>query len=94
MMGVVGLTLRALVLAQHRLGTSSKLHTKLCDVTLGAPISFFDVTPTGKYVCSINYYYPFLYTAIFFRFFYLYLLISYDKVFKILFFLFLSLYII
>lgn len=74
MMGVVGLTLRALVLAQHRLGTSSKLHTKLCDVTLGAPISFFDVTPTGKYVCCINYYSPpFVYTDIFFRFFYLYL---------------------
>ena len=49
MMGVVGLTLRALVLAQHRLGTSSQLHSKLCEVTLGAPIAFFDVTPTGTY---------------------------------------------
>ena len=48
MMGVVGLTLRALVLAQHRLGTSSKLHLSLCEATLEAPIAFFDVTPIGK----------------------------------------------
>ena len=47
-MGVVGLTLRALVLAQHRLGTSSKLHLSLCEATLEAPIAFFDVTPIGK----------------------------------------------
>ena len=48
MMGVVGLTLRALVLAQHRLGTSSKLHKNLLDSTLGAPVAFFDVTPIGR----------------------------------------------
>jgi ABC-type multidrug transport system fused ATPase/permease subunit len=48
MMGVVGLTLRALVLAQHRLGTSSKLHKDLLDSTLGAPVAFFDVTPIGR----------------------------------------------
>ena len=55
MMGVVGLTLRALVLAQHRLGTSSQLHSKLCEVTLGAPIAFFDVTPTGTYLLIIEF---------------------------------------
>jgi ATP-binding cassette, subfamily C (CFTR/MRP), member 1 len=48
MIGVVGLVLRALVLAQHRLGTSLKLHKKLLDSTLGAPVDFFDVTPIGR----------------------------------------------
>lgn len=40
--------LRSLVLAEHRLGTSSKLHEDLLHRILAAPISFFDITPLGR----------------------------------------------
>jgi ABC-type multidrug transport system fused ATPase/permease subunit len=39
---------RSTILAKHRLGTSEILHQKLLDVTLTAPISFFDTTPVGR----------------------------------------------
>eukprot|EP01041_Mallomonas_annulata_P002837 gene2837-5584_t len=48
MLGVVGLTVRSLILAHHRLGTSLKLHSDLMVSILGAPISFFDITPLGR----------------------------------------------
>jgi ATP-binding cassette subfamily C (CFTR/MRP) protein 1 len=48
MVGVVGLVARALILAQHRLGTSTALHNNLLGATLGAPVAFFDVTPLGR----------------------------------------------
>ena len=48
MMGVIALTVRAVTLAQHRLGTSVKLHEQLVDSVFGAPVAFFDVTPTGR----------------------------------------------
>jgi ABC-type multidrug transport system fused ATPase/permease subunit len=47
-LGVCGLTVRALVLAYHRLGASRKLHDDLAKSILRAPVSFFDVTPTGR----------------------------------------------
>ena len=47
-MGVVALTLRAIALAQHRLGTSVKLHEQLVEKTFGASVAFFDVTPLGR----------------------------------------------
>ena len=48
MCGVVALVMRSLILAQHRLGTSTQLHQNLLDVTLGAPVAFYDVTPLGR----------------------------------------------
>ena len=47
-MGVVALTARAIALAQHRLGTSVKMHEQLIDSTFGAAVAFFDVTPQGR----------------------------------------------
>lgn len=41
-------TLRSLLLANHRLGTSWKLHRGLLKGTLGSPIGFFDSTPIGR----------------------------------------------
>jgi ABC-type multidrug transport system fused ATPase/permease subunit len=48
MIGVFTITLRSLCLANHRLGTSSIFHEGLLQRTMGAPISFFDVTPLGR----------------------------------------------
>lgn len=48
MIGVFLITGRSLLLAHHRLGTSALLHEQLLSRTLGAPISFFDVTPVGR----------------------------------------------
>ena len=48
MMGVIALTVRAITLAQHRLGTSVIMHEELVDSVLGAGVAFFDVTPQGR----------------------------------------------
>lgn len=48
LVGVLGLTIRSLALAQHRLGASRKLHNDLARSILRAPVAFFDVTPTGR----------------------------------------------
>ena len=48
MIGVFTITCRSLCLANHRLGTSTIFHEGLLHRTLGAPISFFDVTPLGR----------------------------------------------
>lgn len=48
MIGVFTITCRSLFLANHRLGTSTIFHEGLLQRTLGAPISFFDVTPLGR----------------------------------------------
>lgn len=48
MMGVIALTVRAITLAQHRLGTSVILHEQLVDSVFGAAVAFFDVTPQGR----------------------------------------------
>mmetsp|Transcript_13658 Transcript_13658/g.13206 ORF Transcript_13658/g.13206 Transcript_13658/m.13206 type:complete len:1517 (+) Transcript_13658:272-4822(+) len=47
-MGVVALTVRAVVLAEHRMGTSVLMHEELVKSVLGAPVAFFDVTPQGR----------------------------------------------
>lgn len=53
MLGVAAITVRAYVLANHRLGTSLKLHSRLLKRLLAAPVAFFDVTPIGAcvYIC-------------------------------------------
>eukprot|EP00977_Amphora_coffeiformis_P000393 scaffold108_cov162-Amphora_coffeaeformis.AAC.4 len=48
MVGVLGLTLRAIVIAVHRLRASKLLHDDLTERVLRAPVAFFDVTPTGR----------------------------------------------
>ena len=48
MMGVIALTIRAVTLAQHRLGTSLTLHEEMLQSVLGASVAFFDVTPQGR----------------------------------------------
>jgi ABC-type multidrug transport system fused ATPase/permease subunit len=38
---------RSVFLANHRLGTSAKLHEGLVEATLNAPVAFYDTTPVG-----------------------------------------------
>lgn len=46
--GVLALTLRSLSMAVHRLKASRALHAGLTKSILRAPVSFYDVTPTGR----------------------------------------------
>lgn len=48
LVGVLGLTGRAILIAVHRMRASKKLHDDLADSVLRAPVAFFDVTPTGR----------------------------------------------
>jgi ATP-binding cassette subfamily C (CFTR/MRP) protein 1 len=48
LLGVVGLTLRGVLIAVHRLHASTQLHDDLAERILRAPVAFFDVTPTGR----------------------------------------------
>ena len=52
--GVVGLTLRAIIIAVHRLKASKLLHDDLTDRVLRAPVAFFDVTPTVSRIVHCN----------------------------------------
>ena len=45
---VVGLTVRSILMAVHRLHASKTLHENLLTRILRAPVAFFDVTPTGR----------------------------------------------
>lgn len=47
-LGVIGLTVRALLIAFHRLRASRKLHDDMTESIMRAPVAFFDVTPTGR----------------------------------------------
>jgi len=47
-LGIIGLTLRAVVMAVHRLNASKSMHNNLTDSILRAPVAFFDVTPVGR----------------------------------------------
>lgn len=47
-MGVVGVTLRSLLLANHRLRASRKLHNEILSSVIACPVSFFDSTPLGR----------------------------------------------
>jgi len=46
--GVLALTVRSIFMAQHRLAASEKLHEELTTSIMRAPVSYFDVTPTGR----------------------------------------------
>ena len=46
--GVLALTIRAVFMAKHRLKASEKLHEDLTKSIMRAPVSYFDVTPTGR----------------------------------------------
>ena len=48
MLSLVCYLLRSIFLANHRLGTSTKLHLGLLQGILNSPISFFDGTPIGR----------------------------------------------
>ncbi|GMH98076.1 hypothetical protein TrST_g10769 [Triparma strigata] len=46
--GVLALTVRSLFMAWHRLHASRQLHEELTTSIMRAPVSYFDVTPTGR----------------------------------------------
>jgi ATP-binding cassette, subfamily C (CFTR/MRP), member 1 len=48
LLGVLCLTLRAILMAYHRLYASRTLHENLVTSIMKAPVSFHDVTPTGR----------------------------------------------
>jgi len=48
LIGVLGLTIRSILMAVHRLHASKTLHANLLARLLRAPVAFFDVTPTGR----------------------------------------------
>ena len=48
MLGLFCVFTRALLIAQHRVKTSSVLHADLLRVVMSAPIRFFDTTPLGR----------------------------------------------
>jgi len=48
MMSIVSYAIRSLLLAEHRLGTSTLLHKDLLKSIMGATVAFFDVTPLGR----------------------------------------------
>jgi ABC-type multidrug transport system fused ATPase/permease subunit len=48
MLSIAATLIRALMLAEHRLGTSISCHDTLTQRVLNAPIAFFDVTPLGR----------------------------------------------
>jgi ABC-type multidrug transport system fused ATPase/permease subunit len=47
-LGILGSTVRSILMANQRLNASKKLHNDLAESVLHAPISFFDVTPVGR----------------------------------------------
>jgi len=46
--GVLALTMRSIFMAWHRLHASKQLHEELTTSIMRAPVSYFDVTPTGR----------------------------------------------
>jgi ABC-type multidrug transport system fused ATPase/permease subunit len=48
MIGIGCVTVRAVTLANHRIGTSIKLHKSVLERIMNAPVAFFDVTPIGR----------------------------------------------
>jgi len=48
MLGLLCTFIRALLIAQHRVKTSSILHSDLLRVVMGAPVRFYDTTPLGR----------------------------------------------
>jgi ATP-binding cassette subfamily C (CFTR/MRP) protein 1 len=48
MLGIMALAVRSLLMAQHRLRASTKLHEDLTQRIFKAPVSYFDVSPIGR----------------------------------------------
>ena len=60
MVGVFFATITAIFLAMQRLGGSRSLHVNILTRMLGAPIDFFDTTPTGVHLSILFYFTIFL----------------------------------